>query len=132
VIKQLYILAHSQARARAKEAIDKAPDGFRVEIREQKRSLEQNDRLHAMIDEVAAQTDWHGQKLNKDDWKLLFLNALDSEMRIIPNWNGDGVLPLGRKTSRLSVNQCRDLITIVEVFGAQRGVKFHDAKDNAA
>ena len=53
-----------------------APAGTRVEFKEVKRSLPQNDRMWAMLTEVAQQVPWHGVRLTADDWKLIFLAAL--------------------------------------------------------
>ena len=100
----------------------KLPDGTVVEFRKNKRSIPQNDRLHAMITPIARKLLWHGQKLSVDDWKLVFMSSLKTEMRIVPNINGDGFVNLGRKTSRLTKAECTDLMTIIEAFAAREGV----------
>ena len=126
--KQLFILANDTVRQRVKMFIDQAPEYYRVEIAEPKRSLDQNDKLHAMLTELAAQVKWHGQYLSIADWKLLFLDALISELRIIPNMNGNGFVNLGRSTSKLSKAEFSDLMQLIEAFGASHGVKFNDVR----
>lgn len=126
--KQLFILANDTVRQRVKMFIDQAPEYYRVEIAEPKRSLDQNDKLHAMLTELAAQVKWHGQHLSIADWKLLFLDALISELRIIPNMNGNGFVNLGRSTSKLSKAEFSDLMQLIEAFGASHGVKFNDVR----
>lgn len=119
-------------RARALRTITAAPNGTRVEIKAAKRSLPQNDRMWAMLSEIALQLPWHGMKLRPDDWKLLFLDALKRERRMVPNIDGNGFVDLGRSSSDLSKSEMSDLIEIIAMFGAQHGVKFQDDAEQAA
>lgn len=98
--------------------------GTRVEFKEAKRTTDQNSRLWAMLTEVSQQVAWHGQKLTPDDWKLVFMDALKREMRIVPNLSGNGFVNLGRSSSDLSKAEFSDLIEIIYAFGAQHGVVF--------
>ena len=104
----------------------KAPAGTRVEFKQVKRSLPQNDRLWAMLTDVATQLPWHGQKLRPDDWKLLFLDALKRELRFVPNIGGTGFVNLGRSSSDLSKAEMSDLFELIHAFGAEHGVKFNE------
>lgn len=101
--------------------------GTRVEFKEAKRTTDQNSRFWAMLTEVSQQVSWHGQRLTPDDWKLVFLDALKREMRIVPNIDGNGFVNLGQSSSDLSKGEFSDLIEIIIAFGAQHGVVFsHD------
>lgn len=106
-----------------------APLNTRVEFKEAKRSLPQNDRFWAMLTDVAKQVKWHGLKLSPDDWKLIFLASLHQEMRLVPNLDGTGFVNLGRSSSDLSKAEMSDLIELIFAFGAKRGVEFHDGQD---
>lgn len=108
------------------------PYGTRVEFKEVKRSLPQNDRMWAMLTDIAQQVTHHGVKLSTEDWKLVFLEALKREMRIVPNLDGTGFVNLGRSSSDLSKAEMTDLIELMFAFGTQRGVVFHDQKEQAA
>ena len=119
-------------RALAHRMIDDAPKGTRMEIKAQKRSLPQNDRMWAMLTDVATQLTWHGVKLRPDDWKLVFLDALKRELRLVPNIDGTGFVNLGRSSSDLSKAEMADLMELIAAFGAQRGVLFHDSMERAA
>lgn len=124
--RALIVLDTDANRAKATAWIAKAPVGTRVEYRAPKRTLPQNDRLHAMLTELAAQLTWHGQKLSLDDWKLIFMDGLNRELRIVPNLDGNGFVNLGRSTSRLSKEEFSDLIELVAAFGAKHGVTLSD------
>lgn len=113
-------------RERASKWATKAPAGMRIEFKETKRTLPQNDRLWAMLTDVATQLPWHGVKLSPNDWKLLFLDSLKRELRMVPNLDGDGFVTLGRSSSDLSKAEMTDLIELIGAFGANHGVVFHD------
>jgi hypothetical protein len=110
----------------------KAPEGTRIEFKRSKRSIPQNDRMWAMLTDVARQLEWHGQRLTPDDWKLIFLDALKREARVVPALNGDGFVNLGRSSSDLSKEEMGDLIDLIGAFGSQHGVEFADPKARAA
>jgi hypothetical protein len=101
-------------------------EGTRVEFKQAKRSIPQNDRLWAMLTDVAQQLPWHSIKLRADDWKLIFLDALKREVRTVPNLDGTGFVNLGRSSSDLSKGEMSDLMELIAAFGASRGVVFRD------
>lgn len=105
-----------------------AKEGMRVEFKEAKRSSQQNDKLWAMLTEVAAQVQWHGIKLTPEDFKFIFLDALKRELRMVPNIDGTGFVNLGRSSSDLSKSEMSDLIEIIHAFGAGHGVVFKDTE----
>jgi hypothetical protein len=100
------------------------PLGSRVEFKAPRRSLPQNDRLWAMLTDVARQVDWYGQKLTPEDWKDVFTAAL-RKARVVPGIDG-GFVPLGMRTSDMSKGEMANLIELIVAFGAERGVKFGD------
>jgi hypothetical protein len=119
------IVLHSQIeKARARAWIDQAAWGTRVTFAGPKRTLPQNERMWAMLTDVARQVKWHGQKLSPDDWKMVFLSALKAELRMVPNLDGNGFVQLGRSSSALSVDEMSDLMALIEAFGAREGVVF--------
>src|SRR3990167_2340948 len=121
-----FTLNSTAARARAMQVINAAPYGTRVEVKAVKRSIPQNDRMWAMLTEVAQQLPWHGVKLRPDDWKLIFLDALKRERRMVPNIDGTGFVDLGRSSSDLTKSEMTDLIELIFAFGAQHGIHFQD------
>jgi hypothetical protein len=99
--------------------------GTRVEFKQTKRSIPQNDRMWAMLTDVATQVPWHGSKMSPDDWKLIFLDALKREVRTVPNIDGTGFVALTR-SSDLSKEEMSDLMELISMFGAKHGVLFAD------
>lgn len=116
---------------RALRWISQAPAGTRLEFKAPRRSLPQNDRLWAMLTDVATQLRWHGQKLTPEDWKAVFVASLKRELRIVPNLDGNGFVHLGHSSSELSKEEFGNLLDLIDAFGANHGVVFHDpSSDN--
>lgn len=128
--RYLVTLNTKDDRVRAINIIAAAPDGSRVEVKASKRSLPQNDRMWAMLSDVAMQLPWHGQKITPDDWKLIFLDGLKGEVRTVPNIEGNGFVSL-RRSSDLSKDEMSNLIDLIAAFGAEHGVTFHDKAEAA-
>ena len=125
------ILDNEEVKRRAWLWVKNAPLGTRLEFKTSKRSIPQNARLHAMIGEIAVAVQWHGLKLSVDDWKLIFMDGLKRELRLVPNLDGTGFVNLGRSTSKLTKEECTDLIELVFAFGAKHGVSFQDDRKAA-
>ncbi len=121
------ITLHGAAdRERARALLAKAPTGTRIEFKAAKRTLDQNSRMWAMLTEVSRQVEWHGLKLRPDDWKLIFMDALKRELRLVPNIEGNGFVNLGRSSSDLTKAEMSDLIELIMAFGANHKVVFQD------
>jgi len=95
---------------------------LRLSVKRETRSTQQNARLWAMLEDVATQVQWHGRWLSKEDWKHIFSAALKKQ-DAVPGLEG-GFVVLGQSTSRMTVKEMGDLMTLMEAFGAERGVRF--------
>jgi len=124
--RAVIVLNQDTERQKAARWAAKLPEGTRIEFKAPKRSIPQNDRMWAMLTDVATQLKWHGLRLTADDWKLIFLDALKREVRLVPNMDGNGFVSLGRSSSDLSKAEMADLIDLISSFGANHGVVFHD------
>jgi hypothetical protein len=130
--RAVLVLYKEADRSKAASWCMKAPLGTRVEYKAPKRSLPQNARLWVMLTEIAQQVPYHGLKLTPDDFKLLFLDALKREVRMVPNLDGNGFVSLGRSSSDLSKAEMSDLFLLIEKFGAEHGVVFREQESEAA
>lgn len=122
--RAVLILANDEIRRKATDWIRRAEPNSRIEFKGPRRSLEANAKFWAMLTDVATQLPWHGMRLAADDWRLIFLDALKREVRMVPNIDGNGFVSLGRSSSDLSKSEFSDLIELVFEFGARHGVKF--------
>lgn len=124
--KRIYRLVHDTARRLAAAQCQLAPDGFICEIKPATRTLEQNARLWAMLTDVSQQVDWYGRKLSNEEWKHVFSASLKRQ-DVVPGLDG-GFVALGQSTSNMTKRELGDLMTLIEAFGAQHDVVFHDER----
>lgn len=95
---------------------------LRLSVKRETRSTAQNARMWAMLEDVARQVEWHGRKLSKEDWKHVFSASLKRQ-DAVPGIDG-GFVVLGQSTSKMTVGEMGDLMTLMEAFGAEQGVRF--------
>jgi hypothetical protein len=98
-----------------------------VEVKQETRSLAQNARLWAMLTDISEQVDWYGQKLSPEDFKHIFTAAL-KKTRAVPGIDG-GVVVLGQSTSKMTKAEMAELQTLMEAFGAEKGVRFSGVEE---
>jgi len=89
------------------------------------RSLPQNSKQWAIYTDIAEQLDWHGNKMSKDDWKILLTNEWKPQT-IVPSISGSGFCVLNASTSKASKQELSDLIEIAYAFGSNMGVKWSE------
>jgi hypothetical protein len=112
-----------------------APEGMCVTIAEPKRNLDQNNRLHALLgDIVKSGKQWMGQPMGLDDWKALFVHALDTVNgeagRAVPGLEG-GIVLLRRSTARMSKRDLSELIEYIEMQMTRWEIPVRDARHAA-
>lgn len=96
-----------------------------------RRTLSQNDLMWSMLQSYAEQLPWHGQILSKEDYKLIFLDGLSREFRVVPNLEGNGFVSLGRSSSKLSKDEMSQMIELMRAFGVRHGIRFIDDREAA-
>lgn len=87
------------------------------------RTPDQNKLMWAMLADISKQVVWHGLKYEPNDWKQIFSASVERQ-RIVQSIDGDGVVMLGVSTRKQNKKWLSDMIMIIEVFGANNGVKF--------
>jgi hypothetical protein len=117
-------ISNATMRARLKAWCDRVPDGWRVEFKEPKRSDQQNDRMWAMLGDIAKQGTINGKKYDPDQWKCIFMKQMGKEVSFLPTLDGEGFFPTGFRSSDLSVREMCDMQTFMEVWGAESGISF--------
>ena len=119
-----FVMAHDQARQRAQQAIQSAPEGYIVTIKEPTRNLEQNALLWSLLAQVSKAVVWYGQKLSTDDWKNIFSASL-KKSKVVPGIDG-GFVVCGQSTSSMNKRDFSDLCEVIFAFGANHGVEFNE------
>ena len=128
--KRVFRLVHATARRLAHEAIDAAQDGYIVTIQEPTRTLDQNAALHAALSDIARQIEWHGERMDIEDWKRLltaaWARAERQPVKLVPALDGHGVDVLYRRTSRMTKKEVSSLLDYLHAWGSEMGVRWSD------
>lgn len=120
------ILTSPSERLRAAHWADKLPPGTRIDFKAPKRSLPQNDRLWAMLTDVATQKQHAGRKYTPDQWKILFMHGCGREVQFIPSLDNSTFIPWGQSSSDLSKEEMSELIEFMFSWGAENGIVWSD------
>jgi hypothetical protein len=101
--------------------------GTRVEVRGPRRTLPQNDKMWAMLTDIARQRKTiDNREFTPEQWKSIFMEALGHEQDILPKLNNDGFFTVDTSTSKLSEAEMSDLIEFMFSWGAEVGVEWSD------
>lgn len=98
-----------------------------IEVKPETRSTEQNARLWAMLTEISRQVDWYGHRLTPDEWKDVFSAAM-KRTKVVPGLDG-GFVVCGQSTSKMTKGEMSEMQTLMEAFGAEKGVRFGGVAD---
>jgi hypothetical protein len=147
-MKRVFVLAHETARQNAANHIlHEAPDGYRVDVLEPKKTRDQEEKYHAMFGDIARQCLYHGRKLHLNSWKRLLVEAFVHVVRedakatgkpdpfpeegcALPSIDGLRVVQVEVLTRDLTKAQGSLLIEYLYAFGAEHGVEWSDPKES--
>lgn len=136
---QHFNIRSPQILANCVNAIRAAGWNVRVTIGQVTRTNAQNDKMWAMLSDVA-RCQPEGRQWEPETWKAAFMHHLGHQVRFCEGLEGSGPFPLGFRSSKLSVGQMADLITVIQEYGDRHGVEwtetvtggFHDLQERAA
>lgn len=77
--------------------------------------------MWAMLQTIASEVEWYGQRLSKEEWKDVFTASLRKH-RVVPGLDGTSFVVLGMSTRRMTKQEHSDLQTLIEAFAAERNV----------
>lgn len=117
-------LISGEQRNRACALIRRAPDGYVVSLSEPKRTMEQNDRMWAMLTDISHQKPM-GRMHTPDDWKAIFMNACGWECQFLEGLDGRP-FPQGFRSSQMTKRQMTAMIDFMFGWGAEAGIRWSD------
>ena len=122
---QTVILRGVAQRGLAHKLIDAAPVDAVVSVKEATRNTDQNARMWAMLSDVSRAKP-EGRMWPPETWKAAFMHSLGHQCRFAEGLDGTGPFPIGFRTSRLTVRQMADLITVIYEYGDRHGVQWSE------
>lgn len=94
------------------------------EVVKDRRTVDQNSKLHALLTEISNQTQWAGEWMDAEDWKRLFVAHLHGQ-KVVPGLEG-GFVVINRRTSKMTISQCSELIEWVIAWATMKGLKIRE------
>ena len=124
--KRTYKLVHVEARRRAAQDVQTAPEGWCVTVSEPTRSLDQNAAMWPILQAFADQLQWpvNGEMvwMQPEDWKAVLSAAFKREsVRVAMGMDG-GMVMLGSRTSKFGVREMSDFLEFLHATAAARDV----------
>jgi hypothetical protein len=124
--KQIFILAHAEARRRAVAAVAEAPAGHRVVVQAAGRSLDQNAKFHGLCADIARSgLTWAGKRRDAAAWKVLLVSghatATKEGSDMVPGLEGEFV-NVRESTASMSKARGSSLIEYTLAFMAQHEI----------
>lgn len=103
-----------------------------VEVRDVKRTDEQNRTMWLWLAAFEEQAELSGKRFSKEQWKVIFLQALGKELEVLPTLDGKSWFPAGFRSSKLTIPEFSDLIELIQSEAAARGVALKPRNESAA
>lgn len=97
--------------------------GYKITVKEvDRRTLDQNAKLWAMLTDISKQVEWHGNWLTPDEWKTVLTAGL-KRSKVVPGIEG-GFVVIGSSTSQMTRREFGELIDLIDAFGAEHNVRW--------
>jgi hypothetical protein len=98
-----------------------------MEIKLASKSREQEEKYHAMINNIAKQAQHLGAKWSSEDWKRLLVDQFlretdDIQSKIVPNLDGSGIVQLGLQTRKFTKDQASEFVEWLYSWSANNGI----------
>jgi hypothetical protein len=108
---------------------------FILTIKPEKRSTDQNAKLHALLKDISEQMEWAGSKRDIETWKRLLTAAWcrvqGEHVEMLPAIDGHGFDIVFRHTSKLTKAECSELIEFIYAWAAEKNIRFTGAFDES-
>jgi hypothetical protein len=100
---------------------------MRLEIKQARRSTEQNDMFHAIISTIAKKMAEAGSKWTADDWKRLLIDQWAHETdrkigKVAPSLDGERVVQLGLQSHKFTVEESSEFIDWLMAWATDKGI----------
>lgn len=118
---QTIVLGTERAAKEAVRVILHAPAGSVMTVKPARRTLSQNDRFWAMVGDISRAKP-EGRDYPPEIWRSLLMAEAGFKPIFEHSLDGQGVVPIGYKSSRLSKAEFSDLIEAAFAYGSRFGV----------
>ena len=103
-----------------------------LEIKQQNKSREQEEKYHAIIGDIAKQAQHMGSKWDAETWKRLlcdkFVREIGLSSQIMANLDNDGLIQLGFQTRKFTKEQASEFVEFLLAWCANNGIELNDTQ----
>jgi hypothetical protein len=102
-----------------------------LEIKQQSKSREQEEKYHAIIGDIAKQSSHLGSKWDAESWKrlLVWQFCKDKQIdagKIVPSLDMTGVVQLGQQTRKFTKEQASEFVEFLLAWCADNGIELNE------
>lgn len=130
-MKQVFILAHAEARRRAAQAVQNAPEGHAVTVGEPTRNLGQNAAMWPILEAFSQQLTWpiNGDRVHMtpEDWKDILTASFRGEQARLSQTLDGRIVMLGQRTREFGKREFSEWLDFLNATAAMRGVELERA-----
>lgn len=130
-MKQVFILAHAEARRRAAQAVQNAPEGHAVTVGEPTRNLNQNAAMWPILEAFSQQLTWpiNGDRVHMtpEDWKDILTASFRGEQARLSQTLDGRIVMLGQRTREFGKREFSEWLDFLNATAAMRGVELERA-----
>ena len=100
---------------------------MRLEIKQSRRSTEQNDMFHSIIAQISQKMGEVGSTWTTDDWKRLLIDQWAHETgrrigKVVPSLDGDRVVQLGLQSHKFTIEDSSEFIEFLIAWATNKGI----------
>ena len=100
-------------------------------IEQESKSREQEEKYHAIINDIAKQSSHLGAKWSSEDWKRFLVWQFAKEIgistgKLVPSLDGTGIVQLGLQTRKFKKHESTQFIEWLLAWATQNGVTVND------
>lgn len=129
----VHLYSPTQATAVMKDLWPKVKESLalgkkmRLEIKQSRRSTEQNDMFHSIIAQISKKMGEAGSKWTDDDWKRLLIDQWAHETgrkigKVAPSLDGERVVQLGLQSHKFTVEDSSEFIEFLIAWATNKGI----------
>lgn len=122
----------AQNRAEIIRAVEQAPLGSQIDLVTDLRTLAQNRMMWMLLSQLSEGLEHCGEHYDAEAWKAAFLKASGQKLAFMPALDGEGVVCIGYRSSKLGKEKFSELIERIFEYGTRHGVEFHGPKGSRA
>jgi hypothetical protein len=118
--------------AKASDLLDAGYPELELKACTPKRSVDQNRKLWALLNDISKQVEHHGKKYSSEDWKDILTAGFEKAQRYGPNLDGTGLIAFGARTSEYNKKKFAEFVEFIYAAGSERGVVWSETAEEYA